>query len=144
MTCPYLAHQVSLKCYLSNQDIYLSQTARRNFFSSPVRMPASVFICKKKTDRQWSGFEYFTPHWIAKWIISVFNRVSVWKPRGYIFTQTAPECSGWGGVGGEGGWGGEGGEGNVQCTSDWLGKEVMFWIQRVRNPDSAIPFSYIF
>lgn len=43
-----LAHQVRLKCYLSNQDIYLSQTARRNFFSSPVRMPASVFICKKK------------------------------------------------------------------------------------------------
>ena len=37
-----LAHQVRLKCYLSNQDIYLSQTA------SPVRMPASVFICKKK------------------------------------------------------------------------------------------------
>lgn len=93
-----LAHQVRLKCYLSNQDIYLSQTARRNFFSSPVRMPAIVFT-SKKIDRQGSGLEYFTPHWIAKWIISVFNRVSVWKPWGYICTQTAPECSGWGGGG---------------------------------------------
>lgn len=123
-----LAHQVRLKCYLSNQDIYLSQTARQNFFSSPVCMPASVFT-SKKIDRQWSGLEYFTPHWIAKWIISVLNRESVWKPRGYSLPKLplSTRCGG-----------------DVQFTSGWLGKEVMFWIQRVRNPDSAVPFSQSF
>ena len=76
----------------------LVPAGQKGLFSSPVHMPASVFI-SKKMDRQWSGFEYLTPHWIAKWIISVFNRVSVWKPQGYTVTQTAHECSGWGGGG---------------------------------------------
>ena len=126
-----LAHQVRLKCYLSNQEIFLSQTTRRNFFRALFAcLQDSVFI-SKKIDRQWSGLEYFTPHWIAKWIISVLNKVSVWKPQDYTFTQTAFQCSGWGG-------------GDVQCTSGWLGKKVMFWNQRVRNPDSAISFSYSF
>lgn len=126
-----LAHWTSeVKILFVQPGNLLVLDGQTGLFLSPVYIPANVFICEK-TDRQWSGLEYFTPHWRAKWIISVFSRVSVWKPRGYTLPKLLLSALG-------------GGEGDVQCTSGWLGKEVMFWIQRVRNPDSAIPFSHSF
>ena len=95
-----LAHWTSeVKMLFVQPGYLLVSDSQTELFFEPCSHACKCFYMKKKTDRQWSGFEYFTPHWIAKWIISVFNGVSVWKPWGYIFTQTAPECSGWGGGG---------------------------------------------